>query len=303
MKYNILILGSGGFIGSEVFKVIKNLNRYEIFRYSTSLDKQIDNFDLEKTRFDVLVFASGIHSNLEQCKNLFIENKKILRILIKFIKKTKKCIFISSFKTSIKLEKKIIEEKNIYDCFKYDSIYGKVKIISEKISIKLFKENNINYKIICPSHVIGPSEVENNPNNLDVIRRSKKIINFVPNCYISLIDVRDVANYISNIIQNEDYNNKKVILNTNNILFKEYIKKIRLNKFSLILEVNDKIISFLSKFIEIFYRFTKIRLNILNKFQINYILSKKITVIRKDITKKYTLEKTFKDIIQKQDCP
>jgi len=31
--------------------------------------------------------------------------------------------------------------------------------------------------------------------------------------------------------------------------------------------------------------------------------SKKITVIRKDITKKYTLEKTFKDIIQKQDCP
>jgi nucleoside-diphosphate-sugar epimerase len=297
MKKNILILGSSGFIGSEVFKVIKNLNDYETFRYSTSLDQQIDNFDVEKTAFDVLVFASGIHANLEKYKNLFIENKKILRILIKFIKKTKKCIFISSFKTSIKLENKIIEEKNIYNCFKYDSIYGKVKIISEKISIKLFKENNINYKIICPSHVIGPSQVKNNPNNLDVISRSKKIINFVPNCYISLIDVRDVANYILNIINNKDYSNNKVILNTNNILFKEYVKKIRKNKLSLILEVNDKIIFLLSKFIENFYRFTKIKLNILNMLQINYILSKKIAVIRKDVTKNFTLEKTLEDIV------
>ena len=115
---------------------------------------------------------------------------------------------------------------------------------------------------------------------------------------ISLIDVRDVANYILNIINNEDYSNNKVILNTNNILFKEYVKKIRKNKFSLILEVNDKIIFLLSKFIENFYRFTKIKLNILNMLQINYILSKKIAVIRRDVTKNYTLEKTLEDIIQ-----
>ena len=79
MTKKILILGSTGFIGNEILKHINQNTDYEVYRYSTKLDKPIDFFDIKNTKFDVLIFASGIHGNTKRYKNIFIENKKILK--------------------------------------------------------------------------------------------------------------------------------------------------------------------------------------------------------------------------------
>ena len=42
MTNKILILGSTGFIGSEILKHINLNNEYEVYRYSTRLNKPID---------------------------------------------------------------------------------------------------------------------------------------------------------------------------------------------------------------------------------------------------------------------
>lgn len=298
MYNKILILGSTGFIGSEILKHINLNNDYKVYRYSTRLDKPIDFFETKNIEFDVIIFASGIHSNTIKNKNIFIENKKILKILSKLLKHTTKCIFISSFKTSIETNKQIIKEDNIYNLFKNDSNYGKIKILSEKIAIKLFKKNKINYKIISPSHVIGPSIVSNNPNNIDILKKHKRLINIVPNCFLSFIDVRDVANYILEVIKNNKFDNNKIILNTENILYKDYIKKIRKNKFNIIFEINDKLIIFIDRILEFLTFSTKIKFNFLTKFHINYILTKKKTTIRKDIPNNYNLETSIKNLLE-----
>lgn len=298
MSNKILILGSTGFIGSEIFKRI-SLNRdYKVYRYSTKLDRPIDFFETKKAKFDVIIFASGIHGDIIKYKNIFIENKKILKILSKLLKSTTKCIFISSFKTSIETNKQIIKEENIYNFFKNDSDYGKIKILAEKIGIKLFKKYKINYKIISPSHVIGPSKVKNNPNNIDILKKQRKLINIVPNCFLSFIDVRDVADYILKVIKNNKFDNKKIILNTENILYKDYIKKIKKKKFNVIIEINDKLIVFLASIIEFLTFLIKIKFNFITKFQINYILTKKVTTIRKDIPRNYNLETSIKNLLE-----
>ena len=299
MTKKILILGSTGFIGNEILKRINQNSDYEVYRYSTKLDKPIDFFDIKNTKFDVLIFASGIHGNTKKYKNIFIENKKILKILFKLLKNTTKCVFISSFKTSIEINKKIIEEDNIYNFFKNDSEYGKIKILSEKIGIKFFKRNKINYKIISPSHVIGPSLIKNNPNNIDILKKYRRLINIVPNCFLSFIDVRDVADYILGVIKNSNFDNKKIILNTENVLYKNYIKKIRKDKLNIIFEINDNLIIFLAKILKLLTFLIKIKFNFLTKFHINYILTKKITVIRKDISNNYTLETSIKNVLER----
>ena len=58
MTKKILILGSTGFIGNEILKRINQNSDYEVYRYSTKLDKPIDFFDIKNTKFDVLIFIS-----------------------------------------------------------------------------------------------------------------------------------------------------------------------------------------------------------------------------------------------------
>jgi nucleoside-diphosphate-sugar epimerase len=299
MSNKILILGASGFIGSEILKKIITIKGFEIYRYSTRLDKPIDYFDVKNTKFKTLIFASGVHGDIKKSKNLFIENKKILKIFARFIHNATNCIFISSFKTSISSKKNIIEENNKYDFFKEDSDYGKIKFISEKIALKFFEKNKINYKIISPSHVIGPTKLNNNPNNIDIINRSKNLINIVPDCYLSLIDVRDVASTIVNILKKDKFDNKKIILNTKNILFKDYIKLLKKSKPCINIVINNKFLIIFSNILNFVSLILNKKFNILTKFQMNYILTKKITVIRENITHEYKLDKTFSDILEK----
>ena len=107
-----------------------------------------------------------------------------------------------------------------------------------------------------------------------------------------------MANYILEVIKNNKFDNNKVILNTENILYKDYIKKIIKNKFKIIFEINDKFIIFIARILEFLTISTKIKFSFLTKFHINYILTKKKTTIRKDIQNNYNLETSIKNLLE-----
>jgi nucleoside-diphosphate-sugar epimerase len=294
MKKKILLLGSNGFIGQEIYKQIKNLYIYDIYRFSTKDNQFIDNGENIK-KFDILIFAAGIHQLETENNNFFLYNKKILKALNYWSKKIKSCIFISSFKTSINFSSQIISENNKYNLFSYDSAYGKSKAINEKVALKIFKLRNIKFKIICPSHVIGPGK--DNLNSQDIIKRYRKIINFIPKCSIPLIDVRDVAKYIKKIILDDNFDNKKIIINTINLTFKNYIKLIKKNSlFCFYIVINNNFLKLIyimnSLFNKFFFKF-----NLITKFRYNYINSNIKTVINKEMKNNLSIEKSIQDVI------
>ena len=52
--------------------------------------------------------------------------------------------------------------------------------------------------------------IKNNPNNIDILKKYRRLINIVPNCFLSFIDVRDVADYILGVIKNVTLITKKL---------------------------------------------------------------------------------------------
>ena len=295
MKKKILFIGSNGFIGQEIYRQIKDLYTFDVYRFSTKKNQFIDNVGNNIKKFDILIFAAGIHQLEITNNNLFMQNKKILKAFYFWSKKIKSCIFISSFKTSINFSKQIISENNKYNIFSYDSAYGKSKIINEKIALKIFKLRNINFKIICPTHVIGPGK--DNINNQDIIKRQKKIINFIPNCYLPLIDVRDVAKYIKKIILDDNFDNKKIIINTINLHFRNYIKLIKKNNlFCFYILINNNFLKLIYIMNNLFNKFF-FKFNLITKFRYNYIGSNIKTVINKEMKNNLSIEKSIQDVI------
>ena len=65
------IIGSNGFIGHEIYKQIKNLCIYDIYRYSTKNSEFIDKGENIK-KFDILIFAAGIHQIGTENNNFFL---------------------------------------------------------------------------------------------------------------------------------------------------------------------------------------------------------------------------------------
>jgi nucleoside-diphosphate-sugar epimerase len=296
MKKKILIIGSSGYIGNQIYKKLLNFNQYDIVRYSSKEKKFIDNPKLKDKNFKIIIFAAGIHTTAFE-KNIFLENREILKSLNIFLKKNSRCIFVSSFKTSINSNKKKITSNTLYNLYNCDTDYGKNKILSEKIIKKIFKFKNIKYKIVSPSHVIGPSKILTNHNNILIKKIYNSFINFYPSCYLSFIDVRDLADNIIQIIEKNNFDNKKVILNTTNIMYKNYIEKIKQNQFFLSFGVNNTFVRLIYLISLITSKINK-NLNFISKFQLDYILSSRLTVIKKKIIKNYQLKQTINDVIK-----
>ena len=291
MKKKILFLGSGGFIGQETYNQIKNIDIFDVYRFSVQKNQFIDTQGVNIKEFDILIFAAGIHQGSEKDNDIFLSNKKIIKALYLFSKKIKSCVFISSFKTSINFSKKIVSEENKYNVFSIDSSYGKTKIINEKIALKLFKKRLIKFKIVSPTHVIGPGK--DGLNNYDILKRKKKLLNILPDCFIPFIDVRDVARYIKKIIIENNFDNKKIILNTVNLHFKDYIQIIKKNNlFNFNITINKK-------FLKIFYTLNKFifKFNFLTKFRFKYINSNIQTIINKEMKENISIEKSIKDVL------
>jgi nucleoside-diphosphate-sugar epimerase len=291
MTKKILLMGSTGYIGSHIYNLLKQKNK--VYRYSTKNKVFIDDCYIDN--FDYIIFAAGVHiqSNKDD-KNKFREAINIIKDLYKFFNKTQKIIYISSFKTCINKNFKFISSDKKYNFYLEDSVYGQTKIISEKVFIYLCKKFNKRYKIICPSHVIGNEGKINSINNSHLEKMLKKKIIYYPDCLISLVNINNLSKYIMELVNNNDLDNKKIVLSDATISYQDYVKKIKKNKIYLGIKLNKTLLLFIFSFLEKLKQCSIIKKNPIHKSQIAYL--KLNPIVNSDYKGKYSIEEAINSL-------
>jgi nucleoside-diphosphate-sugar epimerase len=285
----ICLIGGTGFIGDNIYKTLSKNKNLKIIRFSSKENKFIDIVNDEN--FDLLIFCAGIHSSPgDNSKDIFIKNKKIIKKCKFLFDKINKIIFFSSFKTCFDQNNHKILSSNNYNFYNFDTNYGKTKIINEKIFIKFCKYFNKKYIIIAPSHVIGPNDKKFNPNNNFLINLYKKKLILYPNINLPIVDVRNIAYKIEQIVLKDKFLNKKIIFNDTNIKLKNYINIIKKNQLFFAISINLNLILSLSKILNL------LKIKILDKSRLKYIEINPL-VFSDNNSKKYNIYQTINDTI------
>ena len=285
----ICLIGGTGFIGDNIYKTLSKNKNLKITRFSSKENKFLD--DVNDKNFDLLIFCAGIHSSPEDnSKDIFTKNKRIIRKCKFLFNKINKIIFFSSFKTCFDKNNHKILSSNNYNFYNFDTNYGKTKIINEKIFVKFCKHFNKKYTIIAPSHVIGPNDKKFNPNNKFLINLYKKKIILYPNVNLPIVDVRNISYEIEQIVLEDKFLNKKIILNDRNIKLKDYINIIKKEQFFFAISINLNLILSLRKILNL------LKIKILDKSRLKYIEINPL-VFSDNNLKKYNIYQTIDDTI------
>jgi len=273
MTKQVLITGGVGFIGHHLVeklikenyypiiidnffnadvKNIKHLssNKYALINLdinNSMLEKKLKNFKPETT-----VHLAAIHY-IPYCvkhpkktlKTNFIGTKKILELSRKL--NVKKFIFSSS--AAVYKPSKIAHKEN--DLIKPIDVYGRTKVISEKLIENFCSENNMQFFILRFFNIYGEKNLTPHfiPSLIEKIKKSKNIkLGNIDTCrdYIYIDDIIEIVSKIIkikkekggiyNIGTGHKYSGKDIILLVENILN----QKIKINKDEELVRKNDR---------------------------------------------------------------
>ena len=223
---NILITGTSGLIGENLYKLIKNENYNFILtkRKSTILPKlnvkntEVIEWDFEKQNtlnkeVDILIHLAAEKKNKNKMRLInFSGTKNIVKAAIE--SGATKVIYMSSVSIYNNYKSNIIDENTTPDPI---NAYGISKVAAENFIGNYCEKNNIDYTIIRPTDVIG----SRNKSFLNLVRilnkgyffylgdHNKTITNYVTLSHVCYC----IIYFIENTKRNDYIINEPVMLN------------------------------------------------------------------------------------------
>jgi len=168
-KNKLVVLGHTGLLGSLIYRNFKNKKR-KVKGYSSNICdfRKFKSFQFSvKSSFknSSIIFSAGKHRKYGSTKNLYLENIKIIKNLIKLCKKNKpsKIIFLSTVEV---YKPKKLEHITENTKTKPINLYAKGKLYQENLLIKFCKINQIKLLILRLPGFYGPQD-----NNLSIISK------------------------------------------------------------------------------------------------------------------------------------
>ena len=216
----ILLSGVDGYIGKEIFHLLKKNKKYQLFLISKKKKKNFLQQDLTKPINLNLKPYAVIHCAAKhkfskkgnEMRNIYISNLKMTKNLIKFCNNNsvKKLIFLSSVDVYGKIKKnKVFENLKPYQ----SNLYGKSKLLSEK----LFCNNRNKFKAIC-LRIPGVFTLDLKKNYPLIVKLTKDIIKnrklYTYNAhknFNNILDVMEIVKFIEivlkkKILKSQSYN-------------------------------------------------------------------------------------------------
>lgn len=297
----IIISGSSGFIGRNIYKEITKLN-YEL--EDLNLRKSLSELRslYSKKIFDVFIHSAGIHPHRSGLNDeeTYLETKKMLKKINIIFRSCKKIILISSFVNLINYNNKIITETNKIFTTKDDNYYKKSKILTEKYFQLLKRRYQKELIIIYPCHVIGPDDLHRSPNGIFLLNNYKKIISLYFDVNYPITDVREISNYTIYCIKNNLSSSQKILIDRNTSLL-DYFKLFHTykNKIKFYFCINKKFYYLIANTYKRVQNIFNLKKNYFPISTYNYLKLNPKVLPQLDISYKikYKIEKTVIDTI------
>jgi len=209
MNYNVGILGSSGFLGSDILKYFTEKKKIFFYnrhkhkkkqKYSKNINVSYGNFNDNNlnsflTKIDVLIFCISEISNKKKCMKLMSNYSKNI-VKKARAKRIKKFIYLSSvavYKNKSKCKSAIKETSKYFS----ETIYSSTKLKAENIVIENSSLNNYIPIILRPATIIGKEMP--NKSILKLIHLIKKGFFFYfgnQKSFLNYVYVRDLSKIV-----------------------------------------------------------------------------------------------------------
>jgi nucleoside-diphosphate-sugar epimerase len=135
-----------------------------------------------------------------------------------------KFIFISSVAALNRVNHQLVTEKDRFDFPENVGAYGKSKYRAEK-EVWRGEAEGLDVIVFNPSQIIGLGHYDKI--NSQFLHYFEKLHRFYPKGGLGIVDVRDVADAIAIVLQNDDMWGKQFILNATNLSYCSFINEAR----------------------------------------------------------------------------
>lgn len=206
---NILITGSNGFVGKNLFYFLKQKKNINIFNFDKSKSNKDLLFFLKKS--DLIIHTAGVNRSKKK-KDFKENNEDLTNLICSNLTHKQKIIFTSSIQAKIK-NTYGISKNNCEKIIKKQSVIKKFSYVILKIPNVFGKWSKPNYNSVIATFCYN-------------IPRNKKITIDNPNKIIKLIYIDDLINILSKFISKKKTRLTHIFKKTYSIRIKEVYKTI-----------------------------------------------------------------------------
>jgi nucleoside-diphosphate-sugar epimerase len=214
-KKNILVTGSGGFIGKHILEALGDT--FNIYTLSRTPNKtpncivcDITEIDKIEISLDYIIHAAG---NKKEPSEMYRVNVQGTEAVVKLAQKTKaKLIHIGSGGVYgiYSNPDKIITTTSAYHP---QNEYEKTKAAADEVIITWGKKNPDKYVILQPTNVFGEGDQTKKLLNLCKSLKKNQFFFLNKKAFVNYVYVQSICDVILEVLKKNQFDNKKYIIN------------------------------------------------------------------------------------------